>query len=222
MKAYWSHQSLLKKHGQQFAPNDPKRLDGYKEAICLSISFPNDLLFSKFRYKYSGGNRSEWVVLLLDAKVLWELDCAFCQENAASNAARRIPLEKRKEPEALERIFIEVYRDIKIGDGIKKEKIYQRQSMQIPDYYPTHPQAEILVFDQIPSDYIKEVHFYNETALEQWRYSNPRNDPPRLTVNQQYFQYGRDQIVCEDDNLDDDIPPAPPPEDDNLDDDIPF
>ena len=208
------HQSLVKKHGQQFVPNDQKRLDGYKEAICLSISFPNDLLFSKFRYKYSGGNCSEWVVLLLDAKVLWELDCAFCQENAASNAARRIPLEKRKEPEALERIFIEVYRDIKIVDGSKKEKIYQRQSMQIPAHYPTHPQAEILVFDQIPSDYIKEVHFYNETALKQWRYRNSRNYPPRLTVNQQYFQYGRDQVVWQDDNLDDDDIP--------FDSDIPF
>lgn len=214
------HQNLLKKHGQQFTPNDRKRLDGYKEAICLSISFPNDLLFSKFRYKYSGGNCSEWVVLLLDTKVLWELDCAFCQENAASNTARRIPLEKRKEPEALGRIFIEVYRDIKIVDGIKKQKIYQRQSMQIPAHYPTHPQAEILVFDQIPSDYIKEVHFYNETALEQWRYGNPGDYPLRLTVNQQYFQYGRDQVVWEDDNLDDDDIPFGSRI--NDDDDIPF
>ena len=214
------HQTLLKKHGQQFVPNDWRRLDGYKEAICLSISFPNFQLFSKFRYKYSGGNCSEWVVLLLDAKVLWELDCAFCQENAASKAAREILLQKRKEPEALERIFIEVYRDIKIVDGIRKEKIYQRQSMQIPAHYPTHPQAEILVFDQIPSDYIKEVHFYNETALEQWRYSNPRNYPPRFTVKQQYFQYGRDQVVWQDDNLDNDDTSFDSGV--SIDDDIPF
>ena len=207
--------SLLEARGQQFLPNDSKRLDRHKEAICLSISFPNDLLFSKFRYKSSDGNCSEWVVLLLDAKVLWELDCAFCQENAASSKVRYIPLEDRKKTDALKSMFVDVCRDTK-GD------VYERQSLQIPNHYPTHPQAEVLVFDPIPVKYIKEVHFYNETALEQWRYSNTGDYPPRLTVNQQYFQYGRDQIVCEDDNLDDDIPPAPPPEDDNLNDDIPF
>lgn len=50
---------------------------------------------------------------------------------------------------------------------------------------------------------IKEVHFYDETSLEQWRYSNPGTYTARLTVNQQYFQYGRDQVVWQDDNLDD-------------------
>ena len=207
--------NLLEARGQQFLSNDPKRLDRHKEAICLSISFPNDLLFFKFRYKYSGGNRSEWVVLLLDAKVLWELDCAFCQENAASSKVRYIQLKERKKPDALKGMFVDVCHDTK-GD------VYERQSMQIPNHYPTHPQAEVLVFDTIPVKYIKEVHFYNETTLEQWRYSNTGDYPPKLSVNQQYFQYRRDQIVCEDDNLDDDTPPAPPPEDDNLDDVIPF
>ena len=211
------HQSLLEKHGQQFVPNDPKRLDRHKEAICLSISFPNYLLFNKFSRPNTGSppDYSQWIVLLLDAKVLWELDCAFCQENAASNAVRHISWKEKKKTDALESIFIEEHRDI-------NGTVYQRHSPRIPQHYPTHPQAEVLVRSRIGPEYIKEVHFYDETALEQWRYSNPRNYPPRLTVNQQYFQYGRDQIVCEDDNLDDDIPPAPPPEDDNLDDVISF
>ena len=50
------HQSLLKKYGQQFAPNDRKRLDRYKEAICLSISFPNYELF----FKFSRPDYSQW------------------------------------------------------------------------------------------------------------------------------------------------------------------
>ena len=131
----------------------------------MSISFPNDLLFSRFRYEYSGGNRSEWVVLLLDAKVLWELDCEFCQENAASNAVRHISWEEKKKPDALESIFIEEHRDT-------KGKVYQRHSPRIPQHYPTHPQAEVLVRYRIGPEYIKEVHFYDETALEQWRYRN--------------------------------------------------
>lgn len=38
--------------------NDTYRLDGQREAICLSISFPNYKMF----YKYSFNNRSDWVV----------------------------------------------------------------------------------------------------------------------------------------------------------------
>ena len=193
------HQSLLKKHGQQFVPNDRKRLDGHKEAICLSISFPNYQLFSKFSWSDNNNqpDYSGWVVLLLDAKVLWELDCAFCQENAVSNTVRYIPLEEKQKPDALKGMFVDVCRDT-------KGNVYQRRSLQIPDDYPTHPQAEVLVFDQIQSDYIKEVHFYDETTLKQWRDSNPWINPERLLHNQQYFQYGWDQITWQDDNLDDD------------------
>ena len=191
--------SLLEVREQQFLPNDLKRLDRHKEAICLSISFPNYQLFSKFSRSDNTGqpDYSGWVVLVLDAKVLWELNCAFCQENAASSKVRYIPLEERKKPDALKDMFVDVCIDTK-GD------VYKRQSLQIPNHYPTHPQAEVLVFNSIPVKYIKEVHFYNETALEQLRDGNPRNYPSRLTVNQQYFQYGRNQVVWQDDNLDDD------------------
>ena len=187
------HQSLLKKHGQQFVPNDRKRLDRHKEAICLSISFPNYELF----FRFSRPDYSQWIVLLFDAKILWELDCAFCEENAAAKTVRDIPLKERKKSDALKGMFADVCRDT-------NEIIYERQSLQIPNHYPTHPQAEVLVFNPIPVKYIKEVHFYNETSLEQWRYSNLGQYTPSLAVNRQYFQYGRDQIVWEDDNLDDD------------------
>ena len=141
------HQSLLKKHGQQFAPNDRKRLDRHKEAICLSISFPNYQLFNRFSRPNEGSppDYSQWVVLLLDAKALWELDCAFCQENAASNVVRYISLAERKKPDALKNMFVDVCRDT-------KGNVYQRQSLQIPDHYPTHPQAEVLVFDRIRTE----------------------------------------------------------------------
>ena len=198
--------------------NDHSRWDKHKEAVCLSISFPNHLMFSSIRKQKmmsDGISDSGWVVLVLDAKVLWELDCVFCTENAASNVVRHDPLEERRKPDVLEGMFVDTYRDT-------KGNVYERQSLQIPNHYPTHPQAEVLVFDQIPSDYIKEVHFYDETILKQWCDNNPWINPERLLHNQQYFQYGRDQVVWQDDNLDDDIPPAPPLENDNLDDVIPF
>ena len=115
--------------------------------------------------------------------------------------------EEKKKPDALESIFIEEHRDT-------KGKVYQRHSPRIPQHYPTHPQAEVLVRYRIGPEYIKEVHFYDETALEQWRYRNAGNYPPKFSVNQRYFQYGRDSTARQDDNLDDDDIP--------FDSDIPF
>ncbi len=112
--------------------------------------------------------------------MLWELDCAFCQENASSNAVRYIPLGDRKKPDALKGM-VEDYHAIK------------RQSLQIPSDYPTHPQAEILVFDQIPARYINEVHFFTNTALEQWlassqaAFSRTVSGEPRYSYQREYF-----------------------------------
>lgn len=131
--------------------NDLYRIDGYKEAICLSISFPNYQMF----YRYSNSDRQNWVVLLLRASLLWNLDCAFCQENAASNSVTQIPIEVRKESNALQQMFSD-YR------GIDREKL------RIPDNYPTHPQAEVLVFERIEPRYIHEVQFYNLESAQNW------------------------------------------------------
>ena len=185
---------------RRFRPNDWKRLDRHKEANCLSISFPNSQLFNKFSrpMKNSPPDYSQWVVLLLRTEVLWELDCAFCQENAASTPVRTTPLEERKKPDALKGMFVDVYQDT-------NGTTYRRSSPRIPKHYPTHPQAEVLVFDPIPVKYIKEVHFHNETVLEQWRYNNPQDYSPRLSANPQYFQYKRERIVPQY-NTEDDIP----------------
>ncbi len=150
--------------------NDPTRLDKHPEAICLSIGFPNYKMF----FKYASEKQSQWVVLLLDAKLLWELDCAFCQENAASNAVYTIPLKERKKPDALNNMFIDY-------DSIS------RQSLSIPDHYPTYPQAEVLVCNPIPVAYIKEVHFYEKLALEQWYSKNSGMDTETFLVSKQYF-----------------------------------
>ena len=158
--------SLLEARRQQFLFNDPDRADGHKEAVCLSISFPNYQMFYSIRKRKKeteGLDDAQWVILLLDVKVLWELDCAFCQENAARKAVSTTPLEVRKGPEGLKGMFGDFY-DIR------------HQDLPIPnpylthpkDAYPTHPQAEVLVLDSIGIQYIKAIHFWNETTLEKW------------------------------------------------------
>jgi chemotaxis protein histidine kinase CheA len=152
--------------------NDLYRLDGYKEAICLSISFPNYRMF----YKYSKQNKAEWVVLLLNASLLWDLDCAFCQENAAANPVTRISLAEKKQSVSFQRMF-ESYAQIK------------REDLSIPTYYPTHPQAEVLVFDQIPLHYINAVHFLTLEVAQNWLTHN-KDICERTFEN--FFFYGND------------------------------
>ena len=90
----------LDSRGQQYWYNDQSRVVGYKNAICLSISFPNYKMFYSKREekkKVEEVSDSHWVVLHIDAEVLWELDCALFQKNAASGrGAKFYSLEGRK------------------------------------------------------------------------------------------------------------------------------
>lgn len=195
--------SHLEASKQPFLRNDHYRADRHPDANCLSISFPNYQMFYSIR-KSEKANDSQWVVLLLDAKLLWELDCAFCQRNAASNTVRTIPLDKKKKPEGLKGMFSDFY-------SIK------RQDLNIPKNYPTHPQAEVLVFDKISPDYINVIHFSDATALKDWRsnYIGPFSD--KLFTNRMYFTYRFDYEVWKRENFDDDGIPLP---DANIDDDF--
>lgn len=127
--------------------NDEQRIDGCEDAVCLSISFPNYRMFYRYRLE---NPEVEWAVLLIKPDVLWELDCAFCITNAASNPVRHIPLNDRRKPEAMESMF--------------SSDIAQREELNIPNNYPTDPQAEVLVLENIPAQYITEVHFDSEAC----------------------------------------------------------
>ena len=200
---------LEETRGQQFLFNDRKRKDGHKDAICLSISFPNYQMFFKYRKMNSD---EHWVVLLLDTTVLWELVCAFCQRSAAHKSVGNIPLADRKRPEALKGMFEDFY-------NIK------HQDLQIPDNYPTHPQAEILVFNPIPVQYINEIYFWDSTALKEWRTDNSGNYSQTFPASQKYFKYRPDYEVWQSAHFNsDDIPEFDeyPGEVVATEDDIPF
>lgn len=134
----------LQKRNIRAIYNDAQRLDGYPNAICLSISFPNYRMF----YRYRVNSQSKWVVIALDASVLWEKDCAFCITNAASSFVRRIPLDQRKLVSAFEGLF---------GDYNDGTVHVRRSDLYLPASYPTNPQAEVLAFEALNRDYIKSI-----------------------------------------------------------------
>ena len=183
---------ILEARGQGFLFNDNDRVDGHKEAVCLSISFPNYQMFYSIREQKKEtqeANDSQWIVLLLDAKVLWELECAFCQRNAAHNAVTSILLEDRKRPEALKGMFGDFYN-------------IRHQDLSILQDYPTHPQAEVLVLDPIPVQYIKAIHFWNADAQNRWLPSSTGTDYETSCNDQRYFEPRRDYEVWRPANFD--------------------
>lgn len=151
--------TMLETSNMNFCAIDSERFDGCRDAICLSVSFPNYKMFNLKRedfLKTQQVKHSQWVVLLLDARILWELECAFCQQNASSGSERAIPLEERREPEALSRMFCDF-------------APMSRFDLNLPRNFPTNPQAEVLVFQQISVDYIRQVHVWDPRTRDKWQ-----------------------------------------------------
>ena len=210
--------SALEESGQDFLFNDPDRVDGQENAVCLSVSFPNYLMFYKIRDRSRGEgvSDSQWAVLLLEPSVLWKFECAFCQENAAAGVILNIPLEDLKTPEAFENMFIGDYTD-------NSGRRILRDSLKIPENYPTHPQAEVLVFDPIPTQYIKAICFENADARDAARMKCESSGIDadhriRFYPSPQYFRYRRDVRQRMPDNGDGNDAES----DLDFDDDIPF
>lgn len=119
--------------------NDSYRLDECKDANCLSIGHPNYKMFYRLR---QNNPRQEWVIIIVDSKILWSKECAFCYENAASHKVTCIPILIRKSVKSFESLF-------KPADDKP-----DRQTLGLPDDCPTNPQAEVLVFGLIEPEYI--------------------------------------------------------------------
>jgi hypothetical protein len=134
--------------------NDELRLDGFAEATCLSIGFPNYKMFYSIRQR----DRSvQWAILAINPSVLWTKDCAFCVENAASGSVTSIPIGARKTLAAFEKMF---------NDIPGKPT---REALKISDGTPTNPQAEVLVFDPIDPELIVGIAFNRANLVEMYK-----------------------------------------------------
>lgn len=159
----------------QVSYNDDSRYDGQLDAVCISISFPNYKMFYGLRCRKPD---CEWVVLRLNASILWQLPCAFCQTNAAAMTVSQIPIAMRIQFQALADMFAETV------DGRK------RSNLSIPDRYTTNPQAEVLVLDAVSTQYIREIHFAKDIpGLPGWQ---ERRQNYKLVGNSAYFSYRQD------------------------------
>lgn len=152
--------------------NDQHRIDG-TDAVCLSIGFPN----YKMWYGLKQDNPAEtWVILVIHPQALWDLDCAFCTSNAASNSVTAIPLAQRKTLAALQAMYADWPGKPRVGLGI-------------PNHLPTNPQAEVLAMQGVPRRYILGAVTLNEAIRSELILKHPGFD---IRAIAQYFRYRQD------------------------------
>lgn len=133
--------------------NDSLRLDGHTNSISLSLSFPNHRMFYKYRM---GSEAQGWVVLAISPEVLWDYECAFCKHNAADSRISNREIYDLSGINSFREMFSD---DIEGSDTRSKQKL--------ENFDATDPQAEILVFENIPTKYILAVGFENQKLLLQ-------------------------------------------------------
>lgn len=171
----------LQDENHKFEANDEVRLDGYPDAICLSISFPNARMFYKCRNEKVG----DWVILDLAPRVLWEKDCSFYPNNAASSSFRFTDRKDMEGKSAFDNLFLEPA----VGSS--------RKTLNLTSEYPTDVQAEVLVFEPIEIRYISRVfhpnkksseHFFNlHSTFEHRYYDGICGATPTLYSQRHYY-----------------------------------
>lgn len=150
--------SVQMAHQQGVVPlvNDQLRLDGHKDAISLSIGFPNSAMFYKYRQLHP---QDRWVVLLLRPEILWTHDCAYCLHNAADKRISSRPWSELTSDEAFQSMFAEA------PDGAPSRTV---QRLGLSD--PTDMQAEVLVRGNITPSMLVEMVFEHPDDLEAHRH----------------------------------------------------
>ena len=140
--------------------NDQQRSEFVHEGVCLSISFPNYLMFCKYNDR---NNNNTFVVISLKPSLLWELPCLFCPSNASSNEVKDLLTSDRASLmtfEAFKRMF----------DERAFRHSVRRSDLGIPKHYTTDPQAEVICLHSIDVSYITAIyHNGNLDNLNRWQ-----------------------------------------------------
>ena len=147
-----SRKALLEKN-IPFDYNDEKRLDGMLEAISLSVTSPNYKMFYKYR---TLKNEANWVVIVFDPQKILEYQCAFFRANAGS----RDSMQQDRENAHSVTAFAEMFSDWDI--------CHPRWSLGLAKNEPTNPQAEVMVFNEIPLSCIDRIVFQKESQYKKY------------------------------------------------------
>lgn len=158
---------VLVHEGKDDALNDRHRHDN-TNAVCVSIGFPNYKMFWGLRQDHPD---TDWVIVVISKSALWELQCAFCVANAASTQISTTPLEQRMTLDALRSMY---------DDFDDKTRI----QLGLTDDLPTNPQAEVLMLEGVPIQYIQGVYVQNDAIKAKVQKLHPKL---KVIVNENLF-----------------------------------
>lgn len=137
---------------EEIHTNDEGRYDGRRNTISLSIAHPNDRMFYKYR-----DEDEDWCVVALRREVLWELDCLFFKNNAAGGEISHLKDEELSTIEAFRGMYNE------------QDDLDSRKEQCLEPYDPTDKEAEVLVHDHIPPEYIGTVVLSNRQVKKKYK-----------------------------------------------------
>lgn len=131
--------------------NDAIRADGKIGYNCLSVSFPNCSMFWRCRIDENGErDNTDWVVLLISKRVLFDKNCLFYPINAATNSVSSLPINKFNNAIALEAMFAE------------------GRDHWLQNHDPTDVQAEVMVEGVIEPEYFGYCLFENQELKDRY------------------------------------------------------
>lgn len=160
--------------------NDQSRYD-CTDAICLSISFANYKMFYRLLCE---NEDEEWVIMKIDPKIFNILDCGYFYTNAANHVFGDRNDKKYKTIASLANLFCEEY-----PPNILNKHIVDRKKLGIKNCWTTDPQAEVLVFENIPTEYIKGVLYFKDSCMTKFKNNYPNFDHQ---VKREAFSYRSD------------------------------
>ena len=148
--------SALESAGTPFHANDRLRLDGQKDAVSLSISHPNDKMFAKYRWQ---NPEQRWAVLVLEPSIIWMYSVAFNRNNAADKRMSGLSRDAKMSVDAFDSMFLPF------------DDLPPRETNKLERFDPTDVQAELQVFDAIPTFQITGVVFHDADSLIMCKHS---------------------------------------------------
>ena len=146
--------------------------------VSLNLSFPDYKLFNQLQNHMP----SDWVILLLDPRVILDFPCYFFPGRAL-DFIEQSPLPGH---------FLGNYQsssDLKALFDDRED--VKRKDLDIPAFYPTDPTSEVLSFFPIAPSYITQIYFPNDYKFNQWVLHNTEfamtQDRSRWAVGLEYF-----------------------------------
>lgn len=143
-----SSTAKLRARDASFAETDPERYDGWTSHVCCNIEYPNMYYFDKASTRRNNVNFSDWVVFMIDPRVLDGDGVLFAPGNAAKNSGR----------------------DVKDGmTGLAAQyagTVYGRsRSVRHFPASPTDVQAEVLIPDSISLSVVRGIVVADTASL---------------------------------------------------------